>query len=77
MRKDAFHLGVKAAIEGLDLFSCPYFKATAMPRHSGMPISEWREHVESWEAGWHYAMAARFERDHEYQKILDGLQSVH
>ncbi|ADP17324.1 hypothetical protein AXYL_04004 [Achromobacter xylosoxidans A8] len=51
-RDDIRKLGAKAAREGLSLFDCPYYVASAMPGHTGEAIQEWREKVDAWEAGW-------------------------
>lgn len=45
-------LGAIAAREGLTLWDCPYYRADAMPGHTGESIMEWRSKVEAWESGW-------------------------
>jgi hypothetical protein len=50
-REDIQKLGAKAAREGLSLWDSPYYRAAAMPGHSGESIAEWRSKVEAWEAG--------------------------
>ncbi|MNK10606.1 hypothetical protein D3C87_286330 [compost metagenome] len=51
-RDDIQKLGAQAARDGLTLWDCPYFRAAAMPGHTGESISEWRSKIEAWEAGW-------------------------
>lgn len=51
-RDDIQKLGAEAAREGLTLWDCPYYRAVAMPGHTGESITEWRTKVEAWEAGW-------------------------
>ncbi len=55
-RDDIQKLGAQAAREGLTLWDCPYYRAAAMPGHTGEPIAEWRSKVEAWEAGWMQTM---------------------
>lgn len=51
-REDIQKLGAQAARDGLTLWDCPFYRATAMPGHTGESISEWSGKVEAWEAGW-------------------------
>jgi len=51
-RDDIQKLGAQAARDGLTLWDCPYYRAAAMPGHTGEPIAQWRSKVEAWEAGW-------------------------
>jgi len=51
-REDIQKLGAQAARDGLSLWDCPYYRAAAMPGHTGESISQWRVKVEAWEAGW-------------------------
>ncbi|WP_313619590.1 CrpP-related protein [Achromobacter sp.] len=51
-RDDIQKLGAQAAREGLTLWDCPYYRAAAMPGHTGESIADWRGKVEAWEAGW-------------------------
>ncbi|EHK67282.1 CrpP-related protein [Achromobacter arsenitoxydans] len=51
-RDDIQKLGAQAARDGLTLWDCPYYRAAAMPGHTGESIAEWRDKVEAWEAGW-------------------------
>lgn len=51
-RDDIRKLGAKAAREGQSLLDCPYYRASAMPGHTGEAILDWREKVDAWEAGW-------------------------
>lgn len=51
-REDIQKLGAQAARDGLTLWDCPYYRAAAMPGHTGESISHWRSKVEAWEAGW-------------------------
>lgn len=55
-RDDIQKLGAQAARDGLTLWDCPYYRAAAMPGHTGESIAEWRSKVEAWEAGWMKAM---------------------
>jgi hypothetical protein len=51
-RDDIQKLGAKAAREGLTLWDSPFYRAGAMPGHTGESIAEWRSKVEAWKAGW-------------------------
>ncbi|MGN6455690.1 MAG: CrpP-related protein [Achromobacter mucicolens] len=51
-REDIQKLGAQAARDGLTLWDCPFYRAAAMPGHTGESISEWSGKVEAWEAGW-------------------------
>jgi len=51
-RDDIQKLGAQAARDGLTLWDCPYYRAQAMPAHTGESIAQWRDKVEAWEAGW-------------------------
>ncbi|CAB3710297.1 CrpP-related protein [Achromobacter denitrificans] len=51
-RDDIQKQGAQAAREGLTFWDCPYYRADAMPAHTGETIAEWRDKVEAWEAGW-------------------------
>jgi len=51
-REDIQKLGAQAARDGLTLWDCPYYRAAAMPGHTGESISQWRSKVDAWEAGW-------------------------
>lgn len=50
-RDEIQKLGAQAARDGLTLWDCPYYRAAAMPGHTGESITEWRGKVEAWEAG--------------------------
>ncbi|MNU43070.1 hypothetical protein D3C71_318460 [compost metagenome] len=52
MHDDIQKLGAQAARDGMTLWDCPYYQAAAMPGHTGESITEWREKVDAWEAGW-------------------------
>lgn len=52
MREDIQAQGAQAARNGWSVFDCPYFRADAMPGHTGESISDWREKVDAWEMGW-------------------------
>lgn len=54
-REDIQKLGAQAARDGLTLWDCPYYRAAAMPGHTGESISQWGAKVEAWEAGWRVA----------------------
>ncbi|CAB3641748.1 MAG: hypothetical protein J0I68_01320 [Achromobacter sp.] len=62
MREDLRKLGADAARQGLGLLDCPYFRAGAMPAHTGESISEWSRCVQAWEMGWREATAQRLAR---------------
>jgi hypothetical protein len=51
--------GADAAREGKSLLDCPFFKAAAMPHHTGEPIDQWHARVDAWEAGWRIASLVR------------------
>lgn len=51
-REDIQKLGAQAARDGLTLWDCPYYRAAAMPGHTGESIAQWRNKVQAWEAGW-------------------------
>lgn len=50
-RDEIQKLGAQGARDGLTLWDCPYYRAAAMPGHTGESITEWRGKVEAWEAG--------------------------
>ncbi|WYX09802.1 CrpP-related protein [Achromobacter xylosoxidans] len=45
-RDEIQKLGAQAARDGLTLWDCPYYRAAAMPGHTGESITEWRGKVE-------------------------------
>lgn len=57
-REDIQKLGAQAARDGLTCWDCPYYRAAAMPGHTGESIAEWHNKVQAWEAGWHEACGA-------------------
>ena len=59
MYEDIHRDGASAAQEGKSLLDNPYFKAAAMPNHTGEPIEEWHARVDAWESGWREATLKR------------------
>jgi len=52
MHKQIQELGAEAARHGLRLWDCPYYRAAAMPGHTGESIARWLRRVQAWETGW-------------------------
>lgn len=59
MHDDIRKQGALAARQGLTLWDCPFYKARAMPGHTGESLAKWQAKVDAWEAGWHGELKAR------------------
>ena len=59
MYDDIQKLGAKAARDGLTLWDCPFYRAEAMPGHTGESITEWRLKIDAWECGFLRAVESR------------------